>query len=180
MLPHVPCTSTKVTDYQTLLTPISSQQFRLPTCRKQGSSSSSGRGGSAGKAQPADAPYSHAASLQRVAPAPGAVVLRDRICTGDAGTVVHAVYQGAPAVVKLFTPDSSAQAAYRRELQAYQRFQGQQGHLLPAMLGTGYLAPGVRFIALSGAFLQQRPGLPRIPTPVHPASLLARCRCAIP
>lgn len=61
---------------------------------------------------------------------------------------MHARYQGAPAVIKLFGPGNGR--TFDREKQAYLRLQHHQGTLLPRMLGSGYIAPGVLFIALSG------------------------------
>ena len=82
--------------------------------------------------------------------APVSIELLERICFGDAGSVLHARYQGAPAVIKLFGPGSSE--VFWREVQAYQRLQHHQGTLLPRLLASGYLVPGVLFIALSGEF----------------------------
>lgn len=74
-------------------------------CRQAGSSGASGSKQGQGQ-------QGRQLGLSGVVAAPASLQLLDPVSLGDAGAVVRAVYQGTPAFLKLFGPDSHASAAF--------------------------------------------------------------------
>ena len=90
--------------------------------------------------------------------------LHRELCSGSEGIVAAATYFGRPAVVKLLGPDRRGLAAWRREVDMYERLGALQGQLVPQLLGSGHLEAGVHYIALScveGTALSSLPAIPQ-------------------
>lgn len=76
------------------------------------------------------------------------VQLDYKLCEGETSTTVMGAYEGGPAVVKLYGPDTCGVAAYWQELRAYRRLQGLQHEgVVPRVLGAGRLGLDVYFLA---------------------------------
>ncbi|PNG99895.1 hypothetical protein TSOC_014315 [Tetrabaena socialis] len=81
-------------------------------------------------------------------PAPVRLCFLDLLAQGGDGIVFHGTCDGAPAVIKVFTWELCALAAYWQESVAYRALTMLQGSVVPLVLAHGKLPYGLRYIAL--------------------------------